>query len=414
MSLKWITSRLFYGWYIVAAGMLLLMYYAGLFIFGFTAFMGPLAATFGWNYTLISLAVSLRGVETGVLNPLLGIIVDRWPARRLVLIGVIIIGLGVLGMSQVTNLAMFYTTFLITALGSSLAIIMVPTVTISRWFKKKVGMATGILAMGSGMGGIMVPVLTNMIDIYGWRMVLITSGIGIWVLGIPLSFIFVDKPEDRKLSPDGKLHIDSENSNNLRPSVVSMKVKDAVKTRAFWYIGIATMLQMTAVSAPTVHIMPYLSSLGLDRSSSSIITMLVPAISMASRVPFGILADVFDKRYVLALCIGLISLGEFLFWIVDINSWGSMILFTIVFGFGMGGLWSTRTPIIREYFGTKSFGAIFGLISIFITVGSLASPPIAGWIFDTLGNYGPIWPILGAGSMIGAILILLIPEKGDK
>lgn len=153
---------MFYGWYIIIAGVLLATYSTGVFAYGFTAFITPIATTFGWSYARITLAMSFRGAERGVLNPLVGMVVDRWPARRLMLIGVSICGLGMLCISQATDLAMFYGGFLIMGLGSSLAFFMVPQATVARWFSRDIGKATGILVMGAGIGGVLLPLLVLM------------------------------------------------------------------------------------------------------------------------------------------------------------------------------------------------------------------------------------------------------------
>ena len=50
--------------------------------YGFTAVFEPIAGELGWSYTQISLAASLRGLETGLLAPLLGLLADRWGPRR--------------------------------------------------------------------------------------------------------------------------------------------------------------------------------------------------------------------------------------------------------------------------------------------------------------------------------------------
>ncbi|MFC1953085.1 MFS transporter [Chloroflexota bacterium] len=102
---------MFYGWYIVAAGVLLIANVDFGLIYGFTAFVTPITTTFGWSHTQISLAMSLRGIESGTVNPFLGMLIDRWPARRAVLIGVIIYGLGLLCISQASNLVIFYIGF---------------------------------------------------------------------------------------------------------------------------------------------------------------------------------------------------------------------------------------------------------------------------------------------------------------
>ena len=404
---------LFYGWYIVAAGMLLMAYDEGLLIYGFTAFVNPIAATFGWSYALISLAISLRGLESGALGPLVGMAVDRWPAKRLVLIGTIIFGLGLFCLSQVTNLAMFYIGISITALGSSLAFLLVPATLVARWFRKDIGKASGILALGSGIAGMLVPLLVKLIDTYGWQNILLVFAVGIWVLGIPLSFVFRSRPENYGLLPDGKPQ-GLESSGNLRASDSGAGVKETLKTRAFWYIGVASIFQMAAVSAVIVHLMPYLTSLGMERSTAGMMAMLFSLASLAARIPFGFLADIFKTKYVMAISIGLTSVGAFLFWLIDGGSFVLVLLFAIIFGFGTGGVWPLRPPIIREYFGTKNFGTIFGLSNVFLIFGTVVAPPLAGWMYDTLGVYGPIWLILSGVSMLGAIVILTVPPVSRK
>ena len=111
---------MFYGWYIVAAIAFIGAFIGGTTTHGITALVNPIAATMGWGYAQISLAMTLRGVESGVMNPFVGVVADRWPARRLVLIGIIITGIGLLCLSQVSNLTMFYVSFIIMGIGGSL------------------------------------------------------------------------------------------------------------------------------------------------------------------------------------------------------------------------------------------------------------------------------------------------------
>jgi MFS family permease len=400
---------MFYGWYIVSAGAILMAYYGWLVIYGFTAFVNPIAATFGWSYAQISLAMSIRGMETGILNPFLGMAVDRWPAKRLALIGIVLFGLGLFYLSRVTNLAMFYIGSMIMALGSSLAITMVPTTTIARWFKRDIGKASGILATGTGIGGVFIPLLVKMIDKYGWENALLMSAVSSWVIGIPLSFLFLSRPEDYGVLPDGKSQDDSGSGSIPMAQGVNNDVMSVIKTRAFWYIGTASLFQMAAMNAAVVHMMPCLTSVGMKRSSASLVAMLVPLVSLPVRIPFGMLADVFKKKYVMAFSIFLLGVGTLLFRFIDGSSFVLTLAFAITLGFGMGGFMPLRPPIIREYFGTQSFGTIFGLTSIFITIGAITSPPIAGWVYDTLGTYDPIWLLLGGLTMVGATVMLILP-----
>ena len=405
---------MFYGWYIVAASAFIGAFIGGTTMRGFTALVDPMVATFGWSYAQISLAMTLRGVESGVMNPFMGAVADRWPARRLVFIGVIVSGLGILFLSQVNNLPTFYTSFIIIGLGGSLGMQVVPAVVIARWFSKNTGKAYGILAAGIGLSGFLVPLVTMLIDNYGWRAYLVMVTVGVFAFCLPVSFLFRNRPEDYGLLPDGKLPNSLTVSRGQQTQDVSMGVKEALKTRAFWHIGIAFMLQIAGGSAVLLHTMPYLSSLGIERSTASMILMYTAIVSIPSRLLFGWLSDIFRKSYIIAASMVLTSIGLFLFSIIDSSSFGSIVGFIIVYGTVVGAYISLRPPIHREYFGVRKFGSILGLGSIFITIGVITAPPLAGWVFDTRGVYDPIWLIFSGVCLIGAILMLTIPRAPQK
>ena len=194
-------KRLFFGWIIVIVGIFFSTYNSVLFVYGFTAFMTPIALSFGWNYAQVSLASSLRGLETGSLDPLVGMAVDRWPARRLMAIGLLIYAGGVIFISQATNLAMFYGGFLIVGLGGAISITMVPSTVIARWFKKNIGKASGLLSVGVALGGMFTPLIVKSIDSNGWENTLIYLAIGFLVMGMPLSFLFRSRPEEYGMLP---------------------------------------------------------------------------------------------------------------------------------------------------------------------------------------------------------------------
>jgi len=401
---------MFYGWYIVLAGVVLIANVDFGLIYGFTAFVTPIAATYGWSYAQISLAMSLRGIESGAVNPFLGMLIDRWPARRAVLIGTIIYGLGLLCISQASNLAVFYIGFLMTGLGSSLGVFMVSQATVAKWFRGNLGKASGILSMGGGIGGAALPLLVKLIDTQGWQTSLVILAIGTWVIGIPLAFVFRTRPEEYGLLPNGKSQDDTGDLNIEEDNYPGVSVKQAIKMRAFWQLGIAFTFQVAGMSAENLHVMPYLTSLGVNRATAGVAAMLLPLVSLAVRIPFGFLADIIDKRYLMAISMGLSSIGLFLFWFIDGSSFGIIVLSVVFFGLGVGGMVPLHMPIMREYFGTRRYATIAGLMGIFPTIGGITAPPIAGWMFDTLGYYDPIWLIFGGLSAAGTILILTMPR----
>jgi MFS family permease len=148
-------KKIFYEWWIVLACSLIGLYVGGVIFFGFTAFFEPIREEFGWSYTQIYLAISLRGLEMGVFAPVVGFFVDRFGARKLILWGTITVGFGLILVSLTQSLAMFYGSFLLVAFGAGGCTSVVTMTAMANWFHRKVGIALGVMGAGIGAGGLL-------------------------------------------------------------------------------------------------------------------------------------------------------------------------------------------------------------------------------------------------------------------
>lgn len=402
--------KLFYGWYIVAASIVVTILFSAIFIYGFTAFVNPIMATFGWSYAQLSLASSLRGLESGAFNPVWGVAVDRWSAKKLMLLGVTVTALGLFLLSQSANLAMYYIGSLILGVGSSLATGVLPTAVVAKWFKRDIGKANGVLAMGMGIGGVATPIVVAAVDNLGWQTTLMLAAIGFIALGVPLSFVFRGKPQDYGLLPDGKISDGSTASRFSRSYDFGTRVRDALKMRTFWQIGLVIFFQFAIFGVISVYMIPYLTSLGKSRETGGIVVMLYTLVSLASRIPIGMLSDTLRKSFVIALTVGLMGAGVGLLWLFNEHSpFWLVVVFAVIYGLGVSGITPLRPPVIAEYFGTRNFGTIFGLSSIFNTIATVAAAPLAGWVFDTYGDYKSVLLVLVGFAIVAVILMLTIP-----
>jgi len=402
--------KLFYGWYIVAAGLVLIAYNCAIFIYGWTAFVNPIIATFGWSVAQISLASSLRGLETGVFNPVWGVAVDRWSPRKLMLFGTIGMALGTFLLSRTTNMAMYYTGFMIMGLGGSLVTGILPTTVIARWFHRDIGKANGVFFMGLGIGGVLVPVVVKIVDTITWQTTLMYASIGFLVLGIPLSFVFRSRPEDYAMIPDGKPPAPGNKSRPTPDYSFGTSVTQALKMRSFWYINIISVFQNATIATVTMFIIPYLTNLDMPRQTAGMVVSLFTFISLFSRIPLGMAADVFSKKYVVAFTLVLLVIGLYVFWMIDGRSpFWLVLVFCITYGVGMSGIMALRAPLQAEYFGTQNFGTIFGLNSISVTIGGVLGTPLAGWVFDTYHSYKPFWLGLVVFALLAVFFMLTIP-----
>jgi MFS family permease len=406
---------LFYGWYIVGACFLISVYCAGVMYFGFTAVIEPIVDEFHWSYALVSFAASIRGLEAGLLAPLVGFLFDRWGPRKLIFAGAIILGLGLLLLSRTSSLSMFYGSFILISTAASISVGVVPMTVVGNWFRKRVSLATGIVVSGTAAGGVLVPLVTWVIDAYQWRTAMIIFGLGAWAVVFPLALVVRHRPEQYGYLPDGevskKIDVD-EVQAAAQYHETNIGAKQALKGRAFWHIVLGMVCHFMVAIAVTTHVMPYLSSIGIPRATSSLVAMAMPLVNIAGRLSFGWFGDRFDKRRATALGMALLGLSMLLFSYVHVAGTWLMITFIIIFGIGYGGPVPMSAALMREYFGRASLGTVLGLATGVAYVGSLIGPPLAGWIYDAYGSYQGAWFIMAGVGFAGMVSFITIPSFG--
>ncbi len=405
--------KVFYGWWIVGACFLIAFYVAGTISYGFTAIFEPIVSEFHWSYAQVSLAASIRGLETGFLAPVVGLLIDRLGPRRVIFAGVAVCGLGFLLLSRMTSPFTFYGSFILVAVGTSTCGGVVPMTVVGKWFEKRVTIATGIVVCGVACGGILVPAVSRIIDIFEWRAAMLIIGLGAWVMLLPLSLVIRDKPQQHGDSSDGDADeklVSGDGLPSLTGTEVDIGVSQALKSRAFWHIALGLMCHMLLVNAVITHVMPYLSTTGIARSTSSLVASAIPLTSIAGRLSFGWLGDRFDKRWVTAAGLAIIGLGTLFFGYIATVGTSLIVPFIIFFGVGYGGPIPMASALVREYFGSVRLGTILGLIMGVMTVGTMIGPLLAGWIYDTFGSYQGAWFAFVGVAVAGVVSMVTAPS----
>lgn len=401
-------KRIFYGWWIVLACFLIGFYVGSVVFFGFTAFFEPIREEFGWTYTQISIAASLRGLEMGLFAPLIGYLADRFGPRKVSFCGVIAVGFGIILLSRTQALLPFYFSFIVIGMGAAGCAGVVLTTAVGNWFHKKVGLAIGVTISGFGLSGLFIPLIVRLIEMYGWRTTLIILGVGMWALGVPLSLIIRDRPEQYGDIPDGEKAAKDFQDSKFESPENEMGFKEAVRQRAFLYLVFVDAIRMLGVMAVITHVMPYLSSVGIPRATAGLVAGAIPVVSIIGRLGLGQLADVFDKKILMAISLLLMAMGLVAFCYVQ-TGW-LIIIFLMLFSPGFGGMMVLRGAFVREYFGRRSLGKLLGLIRGSAAMGGIIGPTLAGFAFDALGKYQPIWLAFSVFSALGIIFILKIQK----
>lgn len=437
--------RIFYGWRIVAAGVTVNIVASSVFIYGFGAFFVPWREAFGWSRAQIAGVQSLARLEGGVVGPVSGWLVDRYGPRRMMLVGLSLMGLGFLVMSRVNSLLMLYLVFLgMLSLGSGLGGFRPVQVAVANWFMRRRGRVMGMLAAGYAGGGSLVFLFAMLIDRYGWRTGAVVAGLLIWIICLPLALVVRHKPEDMGLHPDGEnsprtppvagvpgiqggadglARGTSRQDAPRRPSgfwglpafmqrdprpELDLTPWQALRTPAFWLLAVTTTVWGMTPVVHTIHFVPFVvEEIGLKYVAAAGALSFFAFVSMFGRLGFGFVADYVNIRLLAALLIAFEGVGIFL--VSQAHGLNQLLVSTVVFAIAHGGalvMW----PTLQGYlFGRRAFGTIGGLSAPLHIPVTVAAPMVAGYMADTIPHgYRLAFGIIAVTLVVTSVCVLMM------
>ncbi len=335
---------------------------------GFGVLMIPIERTFGWDRWVISAAMSLRQLESGIVSPAVGFLLDRYSARKLIFWSAVISGVGFIGLGFTTGIVTFFVFFVVISLGASgVSHAVTWPVIISRWFRRNRGLATGLAVTGPIFGSPLVILNTQIEDAYGWRVVLFGYGIVILVGVTLLSMVVRDRPEPYGLRPDGDPP--EEGASTERPSGPSPRRTNAgltlhavFRTKEFWLFTSYLSGTFAVNSAVQVHMIPYFQQdLGFTATWAAVVMSIVFVISGIGRIGGGYLLDRMDYRVVLAVVAAMMGFALLYLQVVPVNTVTATLPFALLFGVSFGCLVPMRGAVGSIMFGTRTIGGVLGL-----------------------------------------------------
>ena len=400
--------NIFYGWWIVAAGMICLLLAGGIGFYTFGAFFIPLIEEFGWSRAQLSLGMTIASVMA-VAAPLIGSWVDKYGARIVMAVGAVVTGAAFALLGLTHSLWYFYLMCLILASGH-FGILNIPvTKVVSNWFVKRRGLALGITLTGFGLGGLfMLPLASQLISTLDWQWAFHILGLIIVVVLVPLSiFVIRERPEGKGLLPDGKREKQVKRISTAEAQAgTSWTFSSAIKAKNFWLIVGAFTLAYFGTAAIITHAIPFFQDMGVSPQLAAMMLATATGVSIPSRVAAGYIADRVSVRYVTIFAFLLQLLGLVI--LLQAGSPAILWVFVVVFGLAMGAMFALEPLVVSEYFGLASFGAIYGGLWALEAAGWAGGAPLAGHIFDTTGSYNLALIIFIATTLLAMALILLL------
>jgi MFS family permease len=366
---------------------------------------------------LASGAFSIYRLESGAMAPLAGFLVDRIGPRKVVTLGAILMGTGFICLSQAKTVLPFYLSFLIISTGFAFGTAnIVGTTLISKWFIRNRGKAIGVYFGLTGVGGLLVPILSHFVILYGWRTTVLALGPITWLIVLPLTPALKRKPEEHGLLPDGESPISVPEISGLSSSMkipeINYSVKKAMCTPSYWLLAVCFSVFQLTNSALFVHLVPYLMTVGFEAHPAAFVVTFVTAGSVLGRVGFGWLSDVFSKKMLLMICFMAQCIGILI--LMQVRREASIfyvILFVLAFGCTYGGISVLRPSTVAELYGRDKFGTIWGFLQGISVFGGIAGPVVLGLIYDLQKSYRLGLVFLSLANLATVFIIMFLKRQ---
>jgi len=402
--------RIFYGWVIVfTAGIGLLLGYAPVFVYSFSVFIKSLAQDFHTSRTSISFAFTLANVMQSVGAPLIGRLVDRFGAHKVIVPSTVIFGLVIISFKYFsTSLWQLYAFFIVIGFIGTGAAPVPYGIVVSRWFDRRRGLALGLMMMGLSSGAILMPpIAQRLIVLFGWRTAYAIVGFVVLAISVPVVGIFLkDSPEKMGLQPDGEPDLNTGSTERKNEQGVNWSV--ARREPTFWFLASAFFLLGASVHACVIHLVPMLTDRGISVERAAFASSLLGVALLIGRVFTGYFLDRFFGPHVAMLLFSGVAVGISLFLT---GAGGSLPLLAVfLVGLGMGAEADIIAYLTSRYFGLRSFGEIYGYLFATFTLAGALGPVLMGVGFDHLGSYrAPLLFFLAATLVATALLSRLGP-----
>jgi len=337
-------------------------------------------------------AWTIRFLALALVAPLVGKLVDHHGVRKIMPIGATIAGLGFVLLSQINNLWHFYLGWAAVGIGMASLGLIPASAVVSSWFEKRRGTALGIMGIGFGAGGVLSPLIGGyLIPNFGWRVAYFALALFMWIL-VPLVLLVIrTKPADMGLYPDGVEDPEAVAKSKSEKSPSPYKgitLKKALATSSFWLIGVSFLVANISEAGISQSQVPFFEDIGFSAAMAATTLAVAGICSATGKFFFGWLCDHIKVTYARSIGIGFLIAGTIILTILQPGSPVVLIwLYAILKGIGTGSWMSTMSMLTSTSFGLASYGAIFGMMSLLMSIGVGVGPLFAGYVHDITGNY---------------------------
>lgn len=367
-------------------------------------FIQPLEQEFGWSRGDISAALLAPSILGVLFAPLFGILVDKVGARRVAIPGAIMLCAATAALS-LAGPSIYSWWALWTVLGFT-TLFLKPTIwstAISAHFVAARGLALAIMLSGAGIAQAILPTVTRiLIDSIGWRGAYVALGGGAALIVVPALWFFF---HDVRFVGDRR-------KQTMAEDVIGYSPREGFRTRQFWQLLVTAFSTVMVIVGFGFHLVPMLSGIGLTRAQATSVASLAGIFSVVGRLSVGALLDRFPGPPIGAVSVGLPIIAAALLLMFP-GSLPAATMAIIVLGLCIGGEYDAIIYLATRYFGMRSFGTLFGVISAALLAGVGVGPWIAGKIYDVTGSYDLFLQIVIPFAALSSLMLATLGKYPD-
>ena len=385
-------------WWIVGASAIGLMCSGGpVNIFTFGVFLRPITEEFGIGRGTFGSAMLITSWISTLSGPFLGMLLDRWGARRILLPAILLFALATAAQALMTaSLLVIYLLFALKGLMGAGQSPVAYALLVAKWFDRQRGLALGIAMAGVGLGTSVIPLLAaHLIGDYGWRLAYVGLGITILLLaGVPVA-LFVRDPVEAE---------PARAADHAALSLPGITMAQAVRGWRFWALIVAFLLGVVALNGVLTQIVAILMDRGVALQAATGVLAASGIAALFGRILSGWCLDRFFGPYVAVAVFILPMIGSALF---ASGAGGAVPLAgALLCGCALGAEVDLMAFFISRYFGLRSYGKIFGTLFGFFAGATGVGPFLSGLSFDLYHSYVPAFALYDAGLVIACLLVL--------
>jgi MFS family permease len=415
--------KVFYGWWIVAVGMVSDALAHGLFQRVFSIYFIPIQSSLGLSREEYSRAELLGRLAGGVQAPATGYLFDRIGAAPMMVLGGAVLGLGLILLYFTTSYIYFLLVFvLLLSIGSRIGFNNACSVALNRWFRRKRSLVMSIVSTGQGLGGIIfTPVVTVMVIELGWQESALISGIVVVAIVVPLSLLVRSSPESMGLLPDGdraetpdsmvqaRLRARRRGEGGQPSPETNFTVGEAMATPSYWLFTAAAALRDAGNAGVRWHLAPLMVWSGVSLRTAGFLIAFISFCGLVFGPAIGWMGDSWSKQKISAVAM-LAGVVGFVLLLAGTGHVWELVVFSVLLAFS-----ETANPlnwaIMGDFFGRTSYGRLRGWQHLPNHLISMPFPWIVGLIFDKTESYYWGIVVLTAIYVVAAVFYWTLPTS---